>query len=652
MLEITVNLKIMGSQELHHRLVFLLLLSGFLISSTNTIDAQTSHTLRSFQSVPQSMAFELGKLPNYRVFVGAPYISSINGTLRGSGMKLSDIGIASGQDFLAQDFNAIVNGVEEQSQLDLGLKMDLLYFGIRFGRMMFHMHIGERIALQSNFSKSMFQMISDVSQSSNDLYNSSYDLSNLRINGLHYRFLGAGLTGAINDYVSVGFRVKYLKGLKMIRSNNHNLGLSSSINSNRFNINGGLDILSTGMDYLADVDERNVFDYFKGSSFGSHGVALDVGINVQFTDKLEVFGSLLDLGKISWTKNIDKFTINNQQTTIRNSSLEEFEEDMDVVFDDLYAGESNFDTTFSSSLVAHAYGGARYQLNQDMSLSLLANARFLPEGIKVYSSVGFSAVLNNYLEVVGNANYGEGAFSIGAGFSTYAGPVQFYLATDNLPAVFSIGQSKYVQATGGINVVLDRPKRKKKKKKKKYQRPTKPLEPGKYSKSDRSKNKEEPEAVLAADKVRPTKETNTYREPDVAAPIVKENSNKKKATNRIDFGPDPKAAEEVVKPAEEVEEEPELDRLVVLEGKTVDKSTNEHLTGISIEFYKLNPDGSREIKLLQAFYNGNIQLHPDRNYPHVLYIKKTGYKTLQYNLTPKQMQGKTSLRLRFPLVKR
>ena len=508
------QISIMVSQELFNRQIKILLGMTFLLG--NLLTAQSSHTLRSFQSVPQALNFELGKLPNYRVFVGAPYISSINASLKSYGMKFQDAGIASGKSFFEQDFTSIANNIEDQNQLDLGLKMDLLYFGYRFGPVMFHMHIGERINFRSDMSQSMFRMLSGLDSFSGDISNNSFDLGNLNVTGMHYRFLGAGLTGAINDYVSVGFRVKYLKGLKVMQTNNNNLSLTGQNNSDYFRIGGNMDIISSGMDYLADLDERNLFDYFRGSSFGSHGVALDLGVNINFTEKLEVYATILDLGKVSWTQNINKFTIDHNRVSFRSSGLTEFEEDLDVVFDDLYSGQSDFDTTFSTKLVSHAYAGARYQLNKLMAVTLMANARLLPDGLKLYNSVGFSAILNNYLEVVGNANFGEGRFGIGGGFAASAGPVQFYLAADNMPSIVSIGESKFLQFTGGLNVVLGKPKIKKKKKKKKYV--PRPIRPG-VAKNDEDKpKKDEPgKAQLTSVEEEPKPKTEpvieTYTEP-------------------------------------------------------------------------------------------------------------------------------------------
>ena len=640
----------MVSQELFIRRLKILL--GLTFFAGNLLHAQSSHTLRSFQSVPQALSFELGKLPNYRVFVGAPYISNINGTLKSYGMKFQDMGIGSGKTFFEQDFSSIVNGIEDQTQLDLGLNMDLLYFGYRFGPVMFHMHIGERINFQSDMSKNMFRMLSDIDRSSGDIADNSYDLQSLGIDGMHYRFLGAGLTGAINEYVSIGFRVKYLKGLKVMQTNNNNLSLTGQPNSDYFRIGGNMNIISSGMDYLADLDERNLFDYFRGSSFGSHGVALDFGANFKFTDRLEVYGTIMDLGKVSWTQNIDKYTIDRNHVSIRSSNSAEFEEDLDVVFDDLYSGGSDFDTTFSTKLVSHAYAGARYQLTKLMAISVMANARLLPDGLKVYNSVGFSAILNNYLEVVGNANFGEGRFGIGGGFAASAGPVQFYLAADNLPSAVAIGESKFLQVTGGLNVILGKERIKKKKKKKKFV--PRPIEPG-VAENDDDDDDESGKAQLTSieeeSQPNPEPAIDTYTEPDVAAPIVGTEETKEE---KIDSGPKALPADETITTAEaeeEVEEKPELDRLLVLHGKTVDKGTNEHLTGVSVEFYKIKPDGSPQVMLLQAFYNGNILLHPDRNFPHVIYIRKQGYKTLEYKLSKAEMDGQSELTLRFPMSK-
>lgn len=644
------------------------LLIGIALLSLHLGFAQTSRTIQTFQTVPQSLNFNLGKLPNYELFIGGPYISNVAGSLRSTGTTLNNLGIAAGKGFFESDFSSIVNKVDEMNKMDLGLKMDLLYLGIRSGNFMFHMHIGEQINFNGVIPRSFYQMMNDIQQGGDQLYSNPYDLSALSVNGLHYRYLGAGFTAALNEYVSIGARAKYLKGLKLVDSNNRGLGFSAQPNSTNFRVNGALDILSSGLDYLADLDNRNIFDYFKGSSIGSHGMAFDLGVNIHVNKDLEIYGTILDIGKINWTQNIDKYTVNNNaKNKFSNESTEAFKEDLDILTDELYLGESDFDTSFSSKIPMQMFGGIAYQINQDISVKAITNIRSYRGEKEIYNTIAASAVLNNYLEVASNITFGKGGLNFGAGFVLNGGPMQFYVASDNLTSLLSVGEAKYLQGTAGINIVFGRPKRKIKKKKH-HPNPTRKLVEKEDDEQERRNlaNKDNEEDNLKRENSSQEKESDQPKPVVVSENITTEAKDKPaliSATNPSETVPPP--AEEIKTttiPVEDIpeateavveeEEAPvELERLVTLEGKTVDNATNEHLTGVTVEFYKVKPDNKLEVMLLTAFYNGNILLHPDRNFPHMIYIRKQGYKPYEYKLTPEEMSGKVSLNLRFALTK-
>ena len=75
---------------------------------------QSYHTLRSFQTVPHALQFDIGKLPNYRFFVGPPYVSNLNITMKSLGPTLNDLGIFRNQDGLfGIDFDNVLKEAEE-----------------------------------------------------------------------------------------------------------------------------------------------------------------------------------------------------------------------------------------------------------------------------------------------------------------------------------------------------------------------------------------------------------------------------------------------------------------------------------------------------------------------------------------------------------
>ena len=108
-----------------------LLLALLCINVQLNAQKQSYHTLRSFQTVPHALQFDQGKLPNYRFFVGPPYVSNINLTTKTIGPTLSDLNLFGEGGLFGSDFDAILDVAEDFNSLEQDNKLDLVYFGYR-----------------------------------------------------------------------------------------------------------------------------------------------------------------------------------------------------------------------------------------------------------------------------------------------------------------------------------------------------------------------------------------------------------------------------------------------------------------------------------------------------------------------------------------
>lgn len=601
-------------------------------------EAQSPFMLKAFQDVPQRLPYELGHVPQYKLFVGAPYISNINASFRSHGLSLGDIGLTGGQTFYQTDFKSLSQTAKKINPIDLGLNIDLLYFGYRFNRTLLTFHIGEKVNFRSEIPISAVELLGDVQQQT--VLNSSqgYSMKNMSAEGLHYRYFGFGIRSAINKYVSVGFNVKYLKGIKFIHAIDRGISLVGDTDNPYFRVRGAVDVYASGLDILADQDGLKAVDYLQGSSLGNNGFAFDFGINLRFNDQFEIHGSLIDLGKINWQNDLNRFTANERTLQLNKTDINLFEEDFErTVNQDIYGNTDLADTLFDTKLVTQMIVGAYYHLNPDISFGLTANPRLLDEDMELFSSFSFSAKLNNFVELAGSATFGEKTFQVGAGGTFYAGPIQFYLATDNVISALSLKSTNNLHVTGGANLVFGRPKKRRKKRKKR--KPSKKTEKKKrmlVGKEDSSKSEDyvaKPVNPIVEQTTPPAKTPSTPVIPTtepVQEPETNDNTNDIIESLRFD-------------------EDPALELLVDLKGKAVDAKTKEQLKGVAVEFYRIEPNGQKTTLLLHGFYNGNIALHPNRYYTHELTITKQGYEPYFYTIKPGEMAGRTEVIKQFNL---
>lgn len=590
---------------------------------------QSYHTLRSFQTVPHALQFDIGKLPNFRFFVGPPYVSNINITLKTIGPTTDELNIFNSSEggFFGSDFDNLLGVAEDFNAFELDNKLDLLYFGYRLRNSFFSLHITDNVQIRGFYNKDFLQALNDVQQNSTgSVIGKQYDLAQLGIDGVHYRTFGFGYRRSVNEYVSVGAKLKYIQGLSSIQTKNNGLGLRSSPDNENFTISNNMNVLYNGLAFLG-TDSLGIQDYFVGNSNGNIGFAFDIGLNLRLNDNLEFYVTAIDIGGLTMKNRVQQFSIDNNSLNLSTSNLEEFENELDDTFEDAFLSEELTDTTLRISLASQAFVGGTYRFKKFYTIGAVANPKFRDGSIDFGGSIFFSALLNNFVEIAANANFDQDNFNAGLGFVFNGGPFQLYFASDNIFSAFQLTKSDNLAISTGMNFVFGRTNLKRKKKKKKFKKPVEET----LTSEDRLMD----ELLNGGEEDTPAEEEATVAEEEVEEPEAA-------------------AAEETEEPEEETpadeEEEPES-KEVVLNGIAVDDKTNEKLTGLSIEFYRVKSDGSREVLLFHSFYNGNINLQVDKDFDHIIVINKQGYGKKEFKINRNEVKGRSMVNKQFAMSK-
>ena len=378
------------------------------------------------------------------------------------------------------------------------------------------------------------------------------------------------------------------------------------------------------MAFLAE-DSLSLQDYFVGLSDGNSGFGFDVGLNLRFNDQFEVFATAIDIGSLTMKNRVQEFMVSPSSLNLDITDPVLFEEELNQTFDEAFLSEELADTTFNVGLTSQAFIGGTYRFKKYYTIGLVANPKFRSGSIDFGGSLALTAILNNFIEVAANANFDQDNFNVGAGFVFNGGPFQLYAASDNILSAFQLDKADYFAASLGVNFVFGRAPLKKRKKKKKFKKPVEEtltreemMMQELLDKENEAEAVDEPEEVVASSDSEPKNEER----PEVSG--------------------------------EKEEEEPEEENYtgeVTLNGIAIDSKTNEKLTGISVEFYRLKSDGSREVLLFHGFYNGNINLHMQNTSDHILVIKKQGYGIKEFKITTAEVQGRSSVNKQFPMSK-
>ena len=199
----------------------------------------------------------------------------------------------------------------KKNYANLNTDLSLVSFGFwgKSGRMFHNVDISLNASAYSSLPYDLFRFAKVGSANGNNVF----DLSDTRVSAESYLSIAYGFSLPIVKNVRFGARAKLLLGIAMADASLKGTSLTTgadewyavtdgSLNANLpmamklpINEKGYVDWDNIGSDY----DIKNI-----GSSFGSIGAAVDLGVTVDFLEDFTASASVTDLGFISWNNYI------------------------------------------------------------------------------------------------------------------------------------------------------------------------------------------------------------------------------------------------------------------------------------------------------------------------------------------------------------
>ena len=272
------------------------------------------------------------------------------------------------------------------------------------------------------------------------------------------------LSAAMNlSKLTVGAKLKYLTGIA-----------NASVDNNALTLFTDSDIyqLTLTSDYTLNtstiVNSNDLSSFRLGfGSFGSdnlftknNGIAVDLGVVYQFNEKLKLSASVIDLGAINWTDNINNYS-SKGSSTYEGFEFSQFSNDGDISFSnalDTLEEVFNFSETqneYATTLPTKVYLSATYDMNEMWELGGL----FFTE---IYQGKAFPMIaLSGRAKITDKISVGgiysareNNFFNLGLNFAVRIGPVQFYGASDNVLGILDPYKSANVNLRTGLNLLF------------------------------------------------------------------------------------------------------------------------------------------------------------------------------------------------------
>lgn len=404
-------------------------------------------TLPSLTWVPQAGYTDLTIQPDqYKKSIGIPLISSV---------QLYYLNSAFGYNNLVKDNlvqpNNVIPKLKKYNQLYSGGSFDL--FSMRFNVQKTHFQVSLRDVWTQRFVYTN-DLANLVWNGNASFAGKNANLNDVRVAANYYRELAVAANKSINDRLIIGVRGKFLMGMANVTTQQSKSTLYTDPDGMSLSGHSELTVLTAG--WMND-DKIKAGDFF---GFQNLGAAADIGARYKVTDKLSVACNVTNIGFINWKKDVKNYRVNGDYTYkgyIMHDSADIANADWQNVVDTLEAvfKPKEDSKAYTSWLTPSIYLSGNYILKEDLTL---------------YSAFAFDVYHNNFrpmFTVGGTQTFGktvqatlnytvtpQSYFNIGGGFAVRGGPVQFYMACDNIVAVFDPYAVKYFNFRMGVNFLL------------------------------------------------------------------------------------------------------------------------------------------------------------------------------------------------------
>lgn len=274
----------------------------------------------------------------------------------------------------------------------------------------------------------------------------------------HEMYLGASYQ--LSD-ISLGFRVKYWSGIETVSTDRSNLYITTDDEIYALTVESDYLINTSGvLDYngIEDIDFSSDL-YSTNNIFGANrGIGFDIGFDWQLSDKISIAASVLDIGNIDWSTNVENYTSNEIGSYEGVDILDFIDDDEQIILEDslsnllnVQSSKKSFTTTVGSKIhlsskyiindrhqIGLSYGRYNYHISSRDILSIMHSSK-----IKDWLSggLGFTITNNNYFAIPLNA-------------ILTLGPVKGFMTTDNIISLASIKKSKIGNVRVGVNIEL------------------------------------------------------------------------------------------------------------------------------------------------------------------------------------------------------
>lgn len=401
----------------------------------------------------QHTNFNPSWVPEGKIFIGLPGISGIH---MNANNKLSYNQLftkESGQVIL--DVDKALSNLQNQNMVTTSVGVSLFHFGIRFKQgAMLSVFANDRVEVDALYSKEMVKFLWRGNQ---PFLGEDIKVNNVGTKDTYFREIGIGFAYSPSDYLDIGVRGKYLIGF-FDASTPHNFQATLNFNPETYAIDAewkNATLRTSGVDIFQE-EEGDLASHLAMN--GNAGFGIDLGATYHISPDYSIAGSITDLGFINWKEDITNYTLNDTTFFYDGVNLEDGIDDIEQVLRDslfsIFETTENEDT-YSSLLPVRATASWIYHYDKKTDIYATISSRFIQRQIKMLYGGGITRKFGKSFTLSASATkLPQQFFNVGTAFAVKGGPVQFYMAVDQM-INFSVPDAKAFDFRLGINLILN-----------------------------------------------------------------------------------------------------------------------------------------------------------------------------------------------------
>lgn len=448
-----------------------LIYSTFLLITTAVSTSAQDQVLTFMRGVPQSKNINPAFAPKKGGYVSMPIIGSLQIGAGNSGFAWSDVvrkGTGAQADSLIIDLDRLSSRIGKENIFNVNSHIHLFGVGINTKAGFFSLDVNTRITgnvlypgsiLDLRYGNWNYEQQKPISHSLSDIFASSQ----------LYSEIGLGYARQLTQTLRLGATLKYLVGHAGFRTEKMNIGVETTA-MHQMKVNVDASILSSlplriTRDRDGYVDGIEIDDNVKLSQLAvgnNRGWGFDLGMVWEPTEKLILGASVTDIGYIRWNEMTNRFSANSSflfkgmdagpEIAGSDTDRDYWEEITDSIQNTFNVSDNN--VKYKTGLHGSVNLIADLKVKKWLSIGAVSR-HYMIDGTwlpNFQTSAGLHA--GKVLSAVVTYGITRNHFSgIGAGLMLKGGPIQFYVASDNIEAIWMPQNAKYANVRTGINIV-------------------------------------------------------------------------------------------------------------------------------------------------------------------------------------------------------